>query len=80
MVARADFGALQTALRRGRKSQAAFQVDLEAGRITRIPGTAVFPAGKRRSALAMVVEDMLAEDFTGRILPFDMTARVSIII
>ena len=38
----AGLAAVQTALRRGKKSQAAFQADLEAGHITRVPGTAVF--------------------------------------
>ena len=37
-------------------------------------GVALLPPGRRRSALAAVVEDMLGEDFTGRILPFDSAA------
>jgi predicted nucleic acid-binding protein len=40
-------------------------------------GVALLPAGKRRSALATVIEDMLREDFTGRILPFDSAAAVA---
>jgi predicted nucleic acid-binding protein len=40
-------------------------------------GVALLPAGKRRSALATVIEDMLGEDFTGRILPFDSAAAVA---
>lgn len=40
-------------------------------------GVALLPAGKRRSALAAVIEDMLGEDFTGRILPFDSAAAVA---
>ena len=40
-------------------------------------GVALLPAGKRRSALAVVIEDMLAEDFTSRILPFDSAAAVA---
>jgi predicted nucleic acid-binding protein len=40
-------------------------------------GVALLPAGKRRSALAKVIEDMLGEDFTGRILPFDSAAAVA---
>jgi predicted nucleic acid-binding protein len=40
-------------------------------------GVALLPAGKRRSALATVIEDMLSEDFTGRILPFDSAAAVA---
>lgn len=40
-------------------------------------GVALLPAGKRRSALAGVIEDMLGEDFTGRILPFDSAAAVA---
>jgi len=40
-------------------------------------GVALLPAGKRRSALTAVIEDMLGEDFTGRILPFDSAAAVA---
>jgi predicted nucleic acid-binding protein len=40
-------------------------------------GVALLPSGKRRSALAAVIEDMLGEDFTGRILPFDSAAAVA---
>ncbi len=40
-------------------------------------GVALLPAGKRRSAFAAVIEDMLGEDFTGRILPFDSAAAVA---
>jgi predicted nucleic acid-binding protein len=40
-------------------------------------GVALLPAGKRRSALATVIEDMLGEDFTSRILPFDSAAAVA---
>ena len=40
-------------------------------------GVALLPAGKRRSALATVIQDMLGEDFTGRILPFDSAAAVA---
>ena len=40
-------------------------------------GVALLPAGKRRSALAVVIEDMLRQDFTGRILPFDSAAAVA---
>jgi predicted nucleic acid-binding protein len=40
-------------------------------------GVALLPAGKRRSTLASVIEDMLREDFTGRILPFDSAAAVA---
>ena len=40
-------------------------------------GVTLLPAGKRRSALATVIEDMLGEDFTGRILPFDSAAAVA---
>jgi predicted nucleic acid-binding protein len=34
-------------------------------------------SGKRRSALAAEIEDMLGEDFSGRILPFDSPAAVA---
>ena len=40
-------------------------------------GLALMPPGRRRSALANVIEDMLDEDFNGRILPFDSTASVA---
>jgi predicted nucleic acid-binding protein len=40
-------------------------------------GVALLPFGKRRSTLAVVIEDMLSEDFTGRILPFDSAAAVA---
>lgn len=38
---------------------------------------ALLPPGKRRCALAGVIEDMLGEDFGGRILPFDSPAAVA---
>jgi predicted nucleic acid-binding protein len=40
-------------------------------------GVALLPTGKRRSTLATIIEDMLGEDFTGRILPFDSAAAVA---
>ncbi len=40
-------------------------------------GLALMPNGKRRSALAVEIEDMLGEDFSGRILPFDSPAAVA---
>jgi len=40
-------------------------------------GVALLRPGKRRSALAALIEDMLREDFTGRILPFDSAAAVA---
>jgi predicted nucleic acid-binding protein len=40
-------------------------------------GVALLPPSKRRSTLASVIEDMLGEDFTGRILPFDSAAAVA---
>ena len=40
-------------------------------------GLALMPPGKRRSALAVVIENMLGEDFSGRILPFDSPAAVA---
>ncbi len=40
-------------------------------------GVALMPSGKRRTLLAAVIEDMLAEDFVGRILPFDSAAAVA---
>jgi len=40
-------------------------------------GLALMPPGKRRSALAVEIENMLREDFSGRILPFDSPAAVA---
>lgn len=40
-------------------------------------GVALMPSGKRRSALAVEIENMLGEDFSGRILPFDSPAAVA---
>ena len=40
-------------------------------------GLALMPPGKRRSALAAEIENMLGEDFNGRILPFDSPAAVA---
>ena len=40
-------------------------------------GLALLPPGKRRSALAVEIENMLREDFSGRILPFDSPAAIA---
>lgn len=40
-------------------------------------GLAVLPEGRRRARLANAIEAMLAEDFRGRILPFDSPAAVT---
>jgi predicted nucleic acid-binding protein len=37
-------------------------------------GAAMLPAGKRRDQLLVVMDAMIAEDFAGRILPFDSAA------
>jgi toxin FitB len=37
-------------------------------------GIAALPAGRRRTALATAVEAMFAEDFAGRVLPFEARA------
>ena len=37
-------------------------------------GAALLPSGKRRSALTVEIEGMLAKDFAERILPFDSLA------
>lgn len=37
-------------------------------------GIALLPAGKRRDGLALAAEQMFAEDFAGRCLPFDSSA------
>jgi toxin FitB len=39
-------------------------------------GIAVLPGGRRRLALAAAAEAMFADDFAGRVLPFDETAAV----
>ena len=39
-------------------------------------GVARLPDGKRRAQLALAVQAMLAEDFSGRVLPFDLEAAV----
>jgi predicted nucleic acid-binding protein len=39
-------------------------------------GVARLPDGKRRAQLALAVQAMLAEDFAGRVLPFDLEAAV----
>ena len=40
-------------------------------------GVTLLPPGKRRSSLVAVIDEMLAEDFTGRILPLDSAAAVA---
>lgn len=40
-------------------------------------GVAVMPAGRRRTALAAMVDGILQEDFRGRILPFDSPAAAA---
>jgi predicted nucleic acid-binding protein len=40
-------------------------------------GVALLPEGKRRTALGAILEDILSEDFRGRILPFDSSASSS---
>ncbi len=37
-------------------------------------GVLILPTGRRRDALALVIEGILREDFEGRILPFDSAA------
>ena len=37
-------------------------------------GLKIMPTGRRRDALASEIEEMLSEDFAGRILPFDSEA------
>jgi len=37
-------------------------------------GIAILPAGRRREAIAAAADAMFAEDFAGRILPFDADA------
>ncbi len=40
-------------------------------------GVAMLPDGRRRDALAAVIEGILGEDFAGRILPFDSRAAIA---
>ena len=40
-------------------------------------GVAVLPDGRRRDALRAAVDAMVAEDFAGRVLPFDGAAAVA---
>ena len=40
-------------------------------------GVAVMPMGRRRDRLASEIEDMLREDFEGRVLPFDSAAALA---
>ena len=40
-------------------------------------GIAALPEGRRRAALAAAAEAMFAEDFAGRILPFEARRRAS---
>ena len=40
-------------------------------------GLAIMPKGKRQADLSIQLVAMLAEDFTGRILPFDSAAAVA---
>jgi predicted nucleic acid-binding protein len=37
-------------------------------------GAAILPAGRRRDSLTAVIDAMIAEDFAGRVLPFDSAA------
>jgi toxin FitB len=37
-------------------------------------GVAILPAGRRRRSLSMAIDEILEEDFRGRILPFDRAA------
>ncbi len=39
-----------------------------------LAGLAIMPAGRRRHALAAAAQAMFAEDFAGRVLPFDAAA------
>lgn len=40
-------------------------------------GVAILPDGRRRDALAKVIEGIVGEDFIGRILPFDSRAAIA---
>ena len=40
-------------------------------------GAAILPAGRRRDRLMAGIDAMIAEDFAGRVLPFDSAAAVA---
>ena len=40
-------------------------------------GVALLPEGQRRNALKSAIDAMVAEDFAGRVLPFDSAAAVA---
>lgn len=42
-----------------------------------LSGLAIMPEGRRRDALAAAAQAMFAEDFEGRVLPFDAAAAVA---
>ena len=43
-------------------------------------GAAMLPAGKRRDQLMAAIDAMIAEDFAGRILPFDSAAAQAFVL
>lgn len=43
-------------------------------------GAAMLPAGKRRAQLMAAIDAMIAEDFAGRILPFDSAAAQAFVL
>lgn len=43
-------------------------------------GISLLPAGKRRDALATAAEEMFAQDFAGRCLPFDEAAKYAVVV
>ncbi|MCA3337286.1 MAG: type II toxin-antitoxin system VapC family toxin [Roseomonas sp.] len=43
-------------------------------------GAAMLPAGKRRAQLMAAIDAMIAEDFAGRILPFDSAAAPAFVL
>ena len=43
-------------------------------------GAAMLPVGKRRDQLLFVIDAMIAEDFAGRILPFDSAAAQAFVL
>lgn len=40
-------------------------------------GVAILPAGKRRDGLAEMIDQIIREDFAGRVLPFDSLAATA---
>jgi predicted nucleic acid-binding protein len=59
-------------------AQDALQLHLSAvGEAELRRGAAILPEGQRRQRLTQAIDAMIAEDFAGRVLPFDSAAAVA---